>query len=131
MGSEFGLTIPTIDHLTSELTKIGKGALIYKIDVSRAFRHLKIDPSDYDLLGLNWKGTYIDTCLPFGSRHGSQFFQRASDAVKYIMRGRGFDIINYIDDFLEFWVPSVAQKSFQELYDLMTKLGLTISKKNW
>ena len=28
---------------------LGKGSLIYKIDISRAFRRIKIDPSDYNL----------------------------------------------------------------------------------
>ena len=55
---------------------------MYKIDVSKAFRHLAIDPIDYDLLGLQWNDACIDTWLPFGARHGSQFFQRASDAFR-------------------------------------------------
>ena len=113
MGVDFLLTFPTVDHLTAELTKLGCGAHIFKIDVSRAFCHLKIDPYDFDLLGLNWNGAYIDTCLPFGTRHGSQFFQRTSDAVCYIMHRYGFDIINYIDDFLGFGTPSTAQASFK------------------
>ena len=37
------------------------------------------------------------------------------------MKNKGFDIINYIDDFLGFSTPSVALKSFQTLYDLMQK----------
>ena len=53
LGTEFKLTFPTIDHLTNQLAKIEKGAHIYKIDVKRAFRHLKIYPRDYDLLGLH------------------------------------------------------------------------------
>ena len=52
LGSEFSLTFPTIDDITNELVKIGPGSHIYKIDISRAFCHLKIDPLDYDLLGL-------------------------------------------------------------------------------
>ena len=74
MGSSFNLIFSTIDDLTAELVKLGKGSHIFKIDVRRAFRHLKIDPLEYVLLGLNWKGTYIDMCLPFGCRHGNQFF---------------------------------------------------------
>ena len=34
LGSEFKLTFPTIDHLTSELVKLGKGAHIFKVDIS-------------------------------------------------------------------------------------------------
>ena len=83
LGGEFKLTFPTIDDLTQELVKIGKGAHIFKVDVSRACRHLSFDPRDYDLLGVNWGITYVDTRIPFGSRHGSQFFQRTRDAVRH------------------------------------------------
>ena len=67
LGSQFDLRFPSVDDITDELRKLGKGALLYKVDVSRAFRHVKIDPGDYDLLGLNWNGVYLDTCLPFGT----------------------------------------------------------------
>ena len=52
MGGEFKLTFPTIDDLTQELVRIGKWGHIFKVDVSRAFRHLSVDPRDYDLLGV-------------------------------------------------------------------------------
>ena len=128
MGSEFKLTFPTIDDLTQELVKIGRGAHIFKVDVSRAFRHLNVDPRDYDVLGVNWGVTFIDTRIPFGSRHGSQFFQRTSDAVRHVMRLRDVNVINYIDDFLGYGTPSVAKNSFDALIDVMTQLGLTISE---
>ena len=125
MGTEFKLMFPTLNDLTQCLVKLGKGAHIYKVDVCRAFRHLKVDPYDYDLLGLTWCGT----CLPFGKRHGSQFFQRTSDAVRYIMCQMNYDIISYIDDFLGYGTPSVTDASFHMLLDVMSKLGLTISQK--
>ena len=40
--------------LTSKLVALGKGAHIFKIDISRAFCQLSIDPADNDLLGLYW-----------------------------------------------------------------------------
>ena len=112
MGSVFNLAFPTIDDLTAELVKLGRGVHVFKIYVSRAFSHQKIDHVDHDFLGLKWQGTYIDTCLPFGCSYGSQFFQRKSDAIRYMMKNRGFDIINYIDDFLGFGTPSKAKSSF-------------------
>ena len=99
------------------------------MDVSRAFRHLNVDPMDYDLLGVNGGDTYIDTRIPFGSRHGSQFFQRASDAVRHIMRQRDVSIINYIDDFLGYGTPSIAKRSYDALLDVMTQLGIAINEK--
>ena len=103
MGTEFKLTFPRIDDLTTELRKFGRGARIYKIDVSRASKHLNMDPLDFDLFGLQWHQVYIDTRLPFGARHGSQMFQRVSDAVRYIMRRQNYDVINFIDAFSLFW----------------------------
>ena len=65
LGTDFMLTLPSIDLITSKVSKLGKGSLLYKIDISRAFRHVKIDPRDYFLLGLKHQNYYLDTCLPF------------------------------------------------------------------
>ena len=89
LNSEFILQFPTVDHIISQLKKVGRDCHLFKIDVSRAFRHIKVDPGDFDLLGLHWDAHYVDTCLPLGSRHGTQIFQRDSDAVRYILHQRG------------------------------------------
>ena len=82
LGTKFLLTLPSIDLITQKVKNLGKGCLIYKIDISRAFRHLTIDPYDSNLLGLQVNGQYFyDLNLPFGYRHGSSFFQRISDAI--------------------------------------------------
>ena len=122
MDTEFALVLPTVDHITDQLKVLGRGAHLYKIDISRAFRHIKVDPLDYDLLGLHWRHIYINTCVRFGSRHGSQIFQRISDAVRHIMRRHGHKVINYVDDYVGFGVPSDARASYDLLYDLLQKL---------
>ena len=129
LGTDFSLTFPTVDHITDALKNIGRGALLFKIDINRAFRHVKIDPLDYDLLGLFWEESYIGTCLPFGTRHGTQIFQRLSDSIRYILKTRGFPIINYVDDFVGFGTPSEAKLVFDQLYEIVQDLGLTISQK--
>ena len=129
LGSEFSLTFPTIDDITKELVKIGSGCHIYKIRISRAFRHLKIDPGDYDLLGLCWDAAFLDTCLPFGSRHGNQNFQHVSNAVHYVLCCHGYRIINYIDDFAGYGTPDVVRRSFDCSCQILERLGLTISEK--
>ena len=55
LNSPFALTFPSVDDIMSQLRRLGRGALLYKIDVSRAFRHVRIDPGDFDLLGLHWQ----------------------------------------------------------------------------
>ena len=129
LGSPFFLTFPTVDDITDQLTCLGRGALLFKVDISRAFRHVKVDPGDYDLLGLQWQGFYVDTCVSFGTCHRSQIFQRLSDSVRFIMRQKGFQMIDYIDDYVGVGVPSIAWASYEALLALMAQLGLTISDK--
>ena len=37
LGSEFELTFPSVDDITEELKRLGRGALLYKVDVSLHF----------------------------------------------------------------------------------------------
>ena len=45
------------------------------------------------------------------------------------MHQRGFCVIDYIDDYVGFGVPSVARASFASLFALMKDLGLNVSEK--
>ena len=75
-----------------------------KVDISRAFCHVKLDTRECDLLGLCHIDWYVNTCLPFGYRHRSALLQCLSDAVCHIMCQHGFDLVNYIDDMLGYVV---------------------------
>ena len=99
--------------------------MLYKVDISRAFRHVKLDPMDYDLLGLRHDRHYLDTCLPFGYRNGIAIFYCISDTVHHMMRQRHFDVINDIDDIHGIEVPS----KFDALRQLLHALGFDISLK--
>ena len=108
LATNFVLTFPTVDNITDVLNRLGTGAHLYKVDVSHAFRHVKLDPFDYDLLGLKWRDVaFYDTCLLFGSRHGTQIFQCLSNTVCFIMCCYGYDVINYVDNFVGIGMPSV------------------------
>ena len=97
------------------------------IDISWAFRHLRVDPADIDLLGFQ-VDHYIDVSTPFGFHHGSLFFQRCSHAIRHIMMSYGYmGLFNYIDDLMYTGVPSEIQNSYQFLLDLLQELGLDIS----
>ena len=45
------------------------------------------------------------------------------------MKSQGYDVINYIDDFICFGTISTAKPSFDALTKLLQKLGLNISTK--
>ena len=106
------------------------GALIYKVDISRAFRQLRIDPGDIDLLGIVHNHLYLDGSVPFGFRLGSGFFERCSDAIRYIMKCHGHNaLLNYIDDLIYIGLPSKIHESYAFLLSLLQDLGLEISQK--
>ena len=72
LDTVYKLQYPTVDNITETLRKLGEDAVLYKIDLSRAFRQLCIDPSDFNLLCLKWRGLYYsDQYCPFGHRSGS------------------------------------------------------------
>ena len=57
-------TSQSVDDIVNKLTELGLGSLMLKIDISRAFRQLKVDPGDIDLLGLK-QDAFIDQLVPF------------------------------------------------------------------
>ena len=129
LGSHFVLKYPSLDDITTELRKLGPGALIYKVDISRAFRHIRIDPGDIDLLGIRHKSLFLDGSLPFGFRLGSGIFERCSDAIRYIMKNFGHNaLMNYIDDLIYIGLPSKIYNSYSQLLSLLKELGLEISQ---
>ena len=72
LGTAFKLHYPSIDTYTDRLRKLGRGALMHKIDLSRAFRQLRVDPCDFPLLCLEWQDHYyVDASYAFGHRTGS------------------------------------------------------------
>ena len=129
LGTEFVLTYPSIDNITNEVLKLGKGCEIFKIDINRVFRHVPIDPGDLDLLGLYWEDYFSDRSLLFGFKHESSIFQKLSDTVRFIMRQEGHSIWNCIDDFLCVSIPSKIGKTFIRLQKLLKELGLSVSVK--
>ena len=113
LGSEFEMHYPTVDKIVKQLNVIGLAAHIFKVDISRAFRHIQIDPGDIDLLGLQHLGKYfIDLSLPFGHKLGSFFFMKNSDEVHYNIKNNGHNsLLNYIDDLIYTALPFIINNS--------------------
>ena len=132
LDTDYTLTCPPVSNIPEALIKLGPAAQIYKIDINRAFPQIKMDPSDIDLSGLEIENSYfLDLSILFGIRHGSQFFQRCTDAIRFIMAQQGFHILwNYIVDLIHTGLPSEIQKSVAFLQSLLQQLGLEISLKN-
>lgn len=89
-GRDSTYVLPTIGDLTNAVTLNGKGTWMWKGDLARAYRQLRVDPLDCPLLGMQVDGQfYIDLCPSFGCRSSSSACQRTSNALVYIMAKAG------------------------------------------
>ena len=100
-GSPFKLHLPTPLDLAETIAWKGQFCYLYKVDLSRAYRQLPIDPFDWPLLGIFWdEKFYIDLAIPFGLRHGAMACQRVTEAVCFVLKDKhDADASPYIDDF--------------------------------
>ena len=64
MGFPAKLTFPKVDDFALRIYTLGKGCMMFKIDLSRYFRQLPLDPGDYSLIGYIIDGKiYFDKVL--------------------------------------------------------------------
>jgi len=98
LGEQILTTYPSIDELVAIIKSKGKGCLLFKKDLKKAYRQIPIDPLDVPLLGYKWQGKlYFDTSLPMGLRSSAQICQRVSCAVVHVTAVKGFQLVNYLD----------------------------------
>ena len=100
----FTLKYPTVDDVVAQIRTLGPDALLFKIDLERAFRNLRIDPFDYPLLGLQWQGKrYVDVGLPFGFHTGAAACQMCTDIITHHLRLRDIWVIYPYESFRSGW----------------------------
>lgn len=128
-GRDTTYTLPSIRDLASLIQKAPTTAWIWKADLARAYRQLRVDPIDTPLLGFGVDaGTYIDLCPSFGCRSSSGACQRVSAAVCYIMANRGFQILAFLDDFAGCEdSPERATQAYQSFTEITDALGLQLA----
>ena len=84
LGTQFQIHYPSVDDIIHKLNTLGPDIKIFKVDTSRAFRPICIDPEDIDLLDLHqYHNIFVDFAIRFQIR--IFFFQKLSDGVRYIM----------------------------------------------
>ena len=123
---------PKLDHLEQMILDVGKGALLWKRDLSRYFLQLPLDPVDYKRTGFIWRQNYFFfISYMFGLRHSGWAGQSITSAVTWIHRRQGFHFdgapfrsLNYSDDLAGVEPIERAQVSFQAMGDLLVSLGL-------
>ena len=125
LDEPFTLRLPGTDAFVDIIRALGAGCWLFKKDLSRAYRQLRIDLRDYHLLGLlHHNNLYFDIAPPFGLRSAAMMCQRTTSAVTYMFQSMGYHCTNYIDDFGGADSAENAQSAFRALGDLFSTLGL-------
>ena len=65
MGLPAKLTFPRTDDFTLRIYQLGTGCYMFKVDLSRYFRQIPLDPGDYSLIGyIIDRELYFDKVMP-------------------------------------------------------------------
>ena len=124
------ITLPTADYMADRLLQLGEGAYLYKSDLARGYRQLRVDPHDWPLLGFQHRGAfYLDICPPFGLRSSAMCMQHTAEAITYIHGLRGYYSKAYLDDFGGAEpTKGRAHSALETLQDVMASLGVVEAK---
>ena len=129
-GVPYMLKYPSVDNIINAVQELGPDVLLSKIDVSRAFRNLRVDPGDFDVLGMKWQGnSYLDISMPMGIKMGSALCQRTTDVIRHVMTSRDVRMYNYIDDVICIHKRHNADAEFDVLHSLFEFLGVPVNPK--
>ena len=128
-GRCFTLKFPSIDDIV-EAILAEDDPVLFKIDISTAFRNLRIDPVDSLKFGLKWDDAYyLDLSVVFGWTHGSAAFQTVSDAVTYVtQKMTQTRLLAYIDNYVGVASSVDAERQIHQFHALLTDLDLPMNK---
>ena len=128
MGWPAKLTFPKVDDFTFRIYSLGLGCMMFKIDLSRYFRQLPLDPGDYSLIGyiIN-RQIYFDKVLPMGMRSAPYIAQRVTNAIAHIHSRVKFFLLNYVDDFVGAELRDRIWEAYEALARLLEELGVDTS----
>ena len=120
VGEPVSLRMPTVDYMADRMRDLGPNCYMYKLDLSRGYRQLRLDPLDWPLMSIGHAGFYyMDVYQPFGLRTAALMMERTTMAVSYIHGLYGYKTKPYIDDFggveLEFGEASDGLLTLQHI----------------
>jgi hypothetical protein len=88
------------------VVRFGVGCWLVKLDISAAFKQVPVRPSDWNLLGFHWRGSfYYERVLPFGLKSSPRLWELFASALHHFIQSdleesAGAVVIHYVDDFL-------------------------------
>ena len=130
--TDYSLHYITVDNAISIIQRLGQGCFMSKLDIKSAFRNIPVHPSDWELLGIKWKGLYyFDTVLPFGLRSAPYLFDQFSRMVEWVIKTKLAipNVIHILDDFFFVTKPprSDCLTALCNILCLFTELDIPIA----
>ena len=135
LGEAIELKYPTIDCLARRIHQLriqypDKEIWLWKKDMDRAFRQLRVDPSSIPKLGYRWRGRYLfDLVLVMGCRISPYLMQRTSNMIAFIFTAMTYFVINYVDDYVSADIKDRIKQSHQAFIRLLRDTGASRSEK--
>jgi hypothetical protein len=123
----------SIDDAVQAVQETGAGCFCVKVDLQSAYRHIRLHPDDWELLGMRIGDLfYVDCFLPFGAASAPRIFNTFADALAFIARRHfpaGVQVWHYLDDYL-FFAPSqqAAAAALDTFRSLCRRLGVSIKE---
>lgn len=129
LGESTDLIFPKVDDFVQLIKSKGRGCLLFKKDLRRAYRQIPICPSSYSLVAYVWnKHIFCDCVLTMGLRNAASICQSVTNAVVFILFKLGIMILNYLDDLAGAETKSNAQFAYDTLGMVLSKCGLEEAK---
>lgn len=121
----------TITDAIRHIRAAGTGCFLSKTDIKNAFRIIPVHPSDYNLLGIQWRGQYyFDKCMPMGCSSSCRTFELFSSALEWVAQNKLHinHIVHLLDDFLIIAAShEICLRQLNLFVDLCGHLGIPIA----
>ena len=120
------IKLPTAEFMVQKILTLGPGAWLYKTDLARGYRQLRVNPLDWPLLGFRHRDQwFMDICPPFGLRSSAMCMQRTTEAISFMHGKEGYCTRPYLDDFGGAEADrETADRALSTLQGIMRDLGV-------
>ena len=112
------IVFPKVDDFEQLIKAKGRGCLLYKCDLARAYRQIPICPSSFNYVAFS-KHIYFDSVLTMGSRSAAYCCQLVTNAIVFMMFKIGISVLNYLDDLASAEKPDLANFGFAMLREIL------------
>ena len=111
LGSKLLLHYPSVDDIVNKLNELDLDHSFLKLTLVRLS---PVEGGPWRYRSIRSYAYFIVQSVPFGYRHGSIFFEKLTDSIRYIMRKHGFNnLFNYVNDLIYCDLPSKIYEAYK------------------